>query len=1174
MNFTTFKDRAMDVDPDIRFMALEDLKKYLTSDSSLSNISNSKTSLDSLLNQVFPIVLNMLDDQNPEVQSQAIKSFEPMVKYLKNDSLIKLIKKLFTLVLQATKESSFTISIPNMALRSLFVQSNSKDNSNFVSDKLTNSNYKFDKKTSRLILDYLLPQFYENRVSIDIIELLIDILNEIGYVLKEKELYDLSIYLINISFEKSGIIGKKSIIALEKVTNLINNEKLLDDILREVKMVNNKSNLENKDTVLFQDFSVTLKRGLPLNNINDIHEQISQTLSIEVNPDEDLDFDYLLKLNSLKDEAFTTLIDLVSNCLPENLKTWAIKISEAYLNYNPFAEDDDFEDEDDDIEFSDDDEQENNDDDNDDGSWKLRAKSAILLKSILLKFPDTLESISKLLPKFPFSDSNDQVIQESIKTAILIIQSTSPRDSNEIKKIYPLIKQRLSIVKEDQLTIFLKLIETLNRFDNLSLIESVFESFEARSFFTTSQLEYLQFYHSILKYHASLPINLLFKISNDLETNLDDKSFNIIIETIKCINTLFHQDLKQLTNLNEIVDKLILIVENSKKYPSDLVRMAIISLGHAYKLTNNTEKILESFKISIAYEGTNKTTVDVLISLPEHPKLPEAYKFLLLEKLESLILSSNETTSKCALLLTNKIIQSLPCGEFQIITNLFQLLTATNKTNYKYIFDILNHLAGNFDQALFFKIAIKLLNDSKIDENDESFFRLLITLCKLNPNLYNDLKPLLNLNLSINAKVLAICCIENKLESEIEKSRDEFQKYYKTNINDKNFAYQILFLGYIGSEVEIQELDISLLIGLLKNENFIEELNLKACSNVLGLISKKHIESSNIILDEYKSSQNTVIRTALINALIISSDAFNKIQKKHVWEIVFNQKLDFDSSIIYELRKSGELLGKIITAFGDLKNTSDLKNVYLTLIITKFLLNNLESSQVNDNLLVKLILLSIDWLSIVNIDIRQIIVGNLLTALHQKSIIVLPNLTSLILPKIFKNLKAEDKFKKIITMGPYKYVLDQGLEVRKLCYEFIYSIVSLDDQTLGKFSVNLTVVVEQIILNGLKDNETDITVLSCINLINFIELHKNQSVFFFNDEDILLELINCLKLQLNKKLSVKASTQETDAHQERIKSIIKLTKKLNPLIDEKRDWVEYFNWIKEEFTIYYNSIDI
>lgn len=98
-------------------------------------------------------------------------------------------------------------------------------------------------------------------------------------------------------------------------------------------------------------------------------------------------------------------------------------------------------------------------------------------------------------------------------------------------------------------------------------------------------------------------------------------------------------------------------------------------------------------------------------------------------------------------------------------------------------------------------------------------------------------------------------------------------------------------------------------------------------------------------------------------------------------------------------------------------------------------------------------------------------------------------------------------------MGPSKYVLDEGLEIRKLCYEFIYSIISLDEATLAKNQVNLEDIAAKIIEFGLTDDQTDITLLTCINLINYIDLHKSSAVELVSrDRGVLLgNMITSLK---------------------------------------------------------------
>lgn len=216
------------------------------------------------------------------------------------------------------------------------------------------------------------------------------------------------------------------------------------------------------------------------------------------------------------------------------------------------------------------------------------------------------------------------------------------------------------------------------------------------------------------------------------------------------------------------------------------------------------------------------------------------------------------------------------------------------------------------------------------------------------------------------------------------------------------------------------------------------------------------------------------------------------------------------------------------------------------LVVSKSLISGLELSNTNDKLLSYLVTASITWLDIVDVDIRQIVVGNLLTGIHSKPNIVLPLLNNLILPHLYKQLTAEKAFKKIITMGPYKYVLDQGLEIRKLCYEFIYSILAIDESSLAKYNINIQLIAQKIIEHGLIDDQSDIIVLSCMNLLNFLDLHESQfkELIKNSNQEFINNFINGLNTQLNKKLSAKASSQETENHQERIKSIIKLSKKL------------------------------
>lgn len=1214
INFHTLEDRAIDVDPDIRFMALEDLRKYLTDDT----ITTSRIAINQSLNDMIPILLKMLNDPNPDVQNQAVKSFEPMVRYLTNDSIVKLVKKLFALVQESNSKDStssrtttgfrsFTISIPNMALRSLFAQSNSRAKSDFVSDKLSISNYKYDREVSESITKYLIPLILENDTSIDNIELLIDLINELGYVLSQEDLIKLGKYFINVGFNELGIIGKKAIVGVEGVTALIRSANAIDQLVDEISVQVEQSRSNNRLFVLYQLYSVILKRGIKPEKTDQIYNIVKSELEASTTGDdeEDLDYDLLEQQNALKEEAFTTLIDLVNqNFLSVAYKGEVLATITKYLKYYPLHDDSDEEidsDGDDGIDFSDD-EIEVADDLDYDNSWKLRSKATLLVRSLLASFPDTLEILSRqVLPILPLKDSNYQVVIEAAKSCIAIIQATSPRESQNVQCIGLILRDRLEDVKEEQLPLFLHIVESLNRFDNLSLIETTFSILSQRSVVSSSSLDYLRFYTSVLKFHDNLNTTIIERISKDIATNLEDKSFNLILETLRCLNLLLkHKDASSISMMDEILTSLMVKVENSKQYPSDLVRHAIVCLGEALanNLVSSEEKILEVFKTSISYEGTSKVTIDVLGNLYKSKSISQDYSLSIIDKLSNYILSSNEATSLATLTLLSEIIQLLPPRKYDgIISNLLQLLQVTSSLNYHYIFLIFSHLSNEImnDYAYrkqLIQILIQLVNDKKINANEKVFFQLVSAACELDKSVYPQLEQNLPANLEITPKILAVCADDETRQQLVSQRLSEFHNYYTTDYNNSQFAFVILFLAF--SHGDVPDLLVESLTDLLQKPDFTNDANVQAASTALGLVAESDpAYAIPRILDTYNvDTLSTTVRGSLIDSLKVVVDHCDEQQKLQIWQTVFNLQIEYNHDLIPELRKSGELLGSIAFSISESEirqvadNQSNERKIYLVLVISKSLISGLDMSNTNEKLLTYLVTASINWLNIVDVDIRQIVVGNLLTGIHSKPNIILPLLNRLILPQLYKQLTAEKAFKKIITMGPYKYVLDQGLEIRKLCYEFIYSILAIDEATLAKYDINIQLIALNIIEHGLVDDQSDIIVLACMNLLNFLDLHELQfkELLKNSNQEFMSKFINGLNAQLNKKLSAKASSQETENHQERIKSIIKLSKKINLVVEailsELNDaglldaWNQYHNGLKQNFAVFYNSANI
>ena len=308
---------------------------------------------------------------------------------------------------------------------------------------------------------------------------------------------------------------------------------------------------ETADIVRFQLYSVVFRNGFVLDPslVQTTYSDAIRLLKLnELNVDTDeFDFDSLVKLNLARDEALNVINDLISSrCSIVNYETNILDIVAKFIQFNPFDDKDndmDMDYEEDDIEFSDD-ENELGDDDENDGSWKLRSKACQLLQSLLRRSPHSLEVIYRdLFSLLPLLDSSELVSHEAIRTAKLVVELTvSPR--NELQPLVTTITQKL-LVKEKlgQFPIILQLIESLNKFEQTHLIQTVFAKFEELDLDTSGSLDYLILYRNVIDNSddSGLPLLVVSYIAGDLLKSLNDKSFSIIIESLKIFSSLLQK---------------------------------------------------------------------------------------------------------------------------------------------------------------------------------------------------------------------------------------------------------------------------------------------------------------------------------------------------------------------------------------------------------------------------------------------------------------------------------------------------------------------------------------------------------------------------------------------------------------------------------------------------------
>lgn len=1171
VNFNSLHDKAMDVDPDIRFMVLQDFQKYLAVPDKRSNHN---------VESFLPVLFKLLNDHNTDVQSQAIKSFAPLVGQISPDSLLTVIKKLFKQVLQNEKLDNFTTSIPNVALKSIF-----------------NNNESFDLKFQRSLCNELLPELPDFE-SIDILEILIDLLKNFGNVLTKKELSDISTSLVNIAFNSSGIISKYAITGIEYLCNhLYDVNALVEDIFK----------YHKEQAIQLRLYSIIFRSDSIISDSNkeEIFYQVSSILNYD---DEtlidDLDFDKILAANSLKEFALTMLIDLTAT--GQNKDSFESDIHEfinKYLTYNPFSNANFDESFDDDIEFSDD---EDNDESQNDGSWKLRLKSSELLSKFIDAFPEA--PFLTFIDDLPIDDSNEFVSEQAIIAAIQIIHKC-PSHFTSLKE--RIVGNLLVESKSSLLPKFLKLIEALKDAD---LIDVTFSKFKQWKTQTSSSIDYFNFYENILELQLSPQVTSY--ICRDLESSLADKSFNVIKQSIKVL-TILARSSNEIENINGLIDLLVNMINNSKLYSSDLLQSCIVCLSElVLKDLSKQNIILESFKSSLQVDSCNKVIIENLIKLLPFVELEDNHGQFFIEKATSLITANDDITNSLAvnvLFLTLKNHQ--PSNGEEVVTKVLKILNQEKPITYE--FNILESIAKDSAQDAVISTLVKLINNAKL-ELDESLYSLVGTLSVSNSDLFDRFLKELDLKLFLSAKVLAIIAIENQLKNEIDSRQEKLtiQLKDKSSIGTVDFLFNIQFLANVSESINLDIVESAELLTFLDEKESSEEadnvdvsiLNKSvditnegivktAIAKFIGIIIKQNIHQLPQALNHYQQSQNKS-RVYLVTSFKEIIKTCEESKSKQIWDAIIStiQTLEFNHERSLELRLTGDLLSEIcydndalIQNLLQLIVSTNLEAhsaIYAYIITIRGLIGKSEDEDVIDLLISE----SVKFVTIVDIDIRQALIGTWISSLHA-NLIMLKHLND-ILPNLFEQLIAEQSFKKIIKMGPYKFVQDNGIEIRKLIHELFYLIVSLNEELTEQHQIDIIGIITSIIEKGLLDDQIDIVVLSCDNLLFIL---KNFEHIFYDvivKDNLIDTLSNNLTLQLNKKLSVKASSQDTDSFNERVASILKLAKRVESKFGfsekekfeteedgvnvelELDNWRTFYQFLKSDHTRKLNEISV
>jgi hypothetical protein len=1094
--------KCKDVDPDLRFMALNDLNKLLVEHNLIINKVNSYSS------KISHILLEALGDTNSDVQNQALKCFEPLVPSLDDDEITNILVELNKT--QIT-HNSITTSIHTMA----------------IGEILKNVNLTYGS-TGELIITKLLPSFIAENgqiiSSLDAIETLTDLITNLGPSISQEQSETIYQALVKTIFNGVNTLSKKSITCLGFLVPVLS----LEDFDLLLKLIDK----EQKNT--YEGITLTLLTYISLGKANPqllapyVDEFMKFSFKNLYLDNNDFDDDQV-QIDDVRFEALqfiNTLLPIGDELLPYIDEI--LSIVERFLRYDPYANNDaDDEDELSDPEFSDEEDFDDLEDENDDNTWKLRKQSASLTNTIVKYFPTFLLKIynSGLFEAFlnTISDSSESVSFEKINTLDTIIEATINQHGKRTNR-----KRRGSDVSmsdvEDSLThmnkyrnrivvAFTQEMKTVkqNNTNKFNIFLTFFQSFSSLD----EDLELLL--SSVREHNFGLNLDLLKFYSAVLENN-DLKYFgnelDYIVEVINggltgknhisILNSIETSiDLLNLT-YNDTLAHSIIQIAGSSKNDSELRNTAIQSLADLRTLPSEVvSQILTLLVSSLNYEPIVISTINVISSLVEtyHSQISISQINEIVNKYEPLTRNTNYSANTVESL-------SIIVRYFNVDTSIGDILLQLFNENkhQSQILKVLSHL--NYDNSRLKSIFLKA---SLIDEVDEE--ALLNISKKIGSELIPDLER--NSDNTRNIKILANIVISEGLTQYIRDREQELLKH-------ENTAFNIKLLGFIG---EVEDLTISVedLIGFFQED----ESKIYAAETLGKLISKNHQQYVGKFLEKIRNDEHRYLLLISIKQVLKTNNGLTFEMFHEIWDTIFEVLVDteeFDE----DLSKISALsIGLILINNNDknyfynkacdsLKSEQSNESIIYSIIASiKFILayDDIASIELLESLLLEVF----DRISDEDLRIKQISLITLVTALNNQFSLLIPYLP-IILPKIYEELAAKKQYQETLQIGPFKHKVDKALEIRKNAFEILYKLSS--NHSLLK-DVDFNEILSYVIHYGLA---IDIISMSSLIIIKLLEF--DDVLLSAEDKTILSDGIGKLLGKIKKKEDQQKDSKE------------------------------------------------
>ncbi|KAK3945781.1 Cullin-associated NEDD8-dissociated protein 1, C-terminal part [Diplogelasinospora grovesii] len=199
-------------------------------------------------------------------------------------------------------------------------------------------------------------------------------------------------------------------------------------------------------------------------------------------------------------------------------------------------------------------------------------------------------------------------------------------------------------------------------------------------------------------------------------------------------------------------------------------------------------------------------------------------------------------------------------------------------------------------------------------------------------------------------------------------------------------------------------------------------------------------------------------------------------------------------------------------------------------------------------------------------EIRRHAMSTLNSASHNKPELILPYLNQLV-PYVMNETVKKEELIREVQMGPFKHMIDDGLEVRKAAYETLYALMET------AFSRISTIDLYDRIVAGLSD-DNDIRALCNLMVSKLVYIDPDET------SRRLDSIAEAFRKTLSVKLKDTAVKQELEKQDEANKAVLRVTillgeklkSSLNPggagnpaAGGTNQVWTNYWEWVNKDF---------